>query len=72
MKFGKKRSYSPKQFCESFITYEGLPIDPMIQSDADEFFNSLMDKIEAFLTMTENHKILEDTFEGKLSNQLNC
>lgn len=22
--------------------------------------------------MTENHKILEDTFEGKLSNQLNC
>ena len=45
MKYGNKKSYSPKQFCESFITYEGAPIDTMVQNDADEFFNALMEKI---------------------------
>lgn len=31
-----------------------------------------MEKIETFLKATDKHYILEDTFEGKLSNQLNC
>ena len=31
-----------------------------------------MEKVESFLKATDKHYILEDTFEGKLSNQLNC
>lgn len=44
----------------------------MIQSDADEFLNQLMEKIEGFLKENGRHDIIENTFEGKLSNQLNC
>jgi len=44
----------------------------MIQSDADEFFNQLMEKIESFLKENKRHDIIENTFEGMLSNQLNC
>lgn len=42
LKFSNKRSINTRKFCESFITYEGVPINPMIQSDADEFLNQLM------------------------------
>lgn len=72
LKYGTKRSYTTRQFCDSFITYEGVPIDPSVQNDADEFFNALMEKIENFLKEAHQHSILEDTFEGQLSNQLNC
>ena len=42
LKHSSNRSVNTRKFCESFITYEGLPINPMVQSDADEFFNQLM------------------------------
>lgn len=45
LKFSNKRSITTKKFCDSFITYEGLPINPMVQSDSDEFFNALMEKV---------------------------
>jgi hypothetical protein len=35
LKYSSNRSVTSRKFCESFITYEGLPINPMIQSDAD-------------------------------------
>ncbi len=44
----------------------------MVQSDADQFLNQLMEKIEAFLKFNNRHDIIENTFEGTLSNQLNC
>jgi len=31
-----------------------------------------MEKIETFLKQNQRHDIIENTFEGKLSNQLNC
>ena len=45
LKYANQKYESTKTFCESFITYEGEPINPMIQSDADEFLNTLMEKI---------------------------
>ena len=44
----------------------------MQQSDADEFFNALMKKLEASLKGAGRHDILEHSFEGRLSNQLIC
>lgn len=35
LKYSNKRSITTKKFCESFINYEGQPINPMIQSDSD-------------------------------------
>jgi len=54
-----KRSYTTKQFCEAFTTYEGVRIDPSVQSDADEFYNALMDKVETFLKTFNSTSILE-------------
>ncbi len=72
LKYGQRKAETTKSFCASFITFEGQPISPVVQSDADEFFNTLMDRIETFLKLTSHHDILEKTFQGQLSNQLNC
>lgn len=34
----------------------------MVQSDADEFLNALMQKIESFLKINQRHDIIENTF----------
>lgn len=34
----------------------------MVQSDADEFFNTLMEKIESFLKINQRHDVIENTF----------
>lgn len=72
LKYSNKRSVSLKRFCESFITYENAPINPMVQSDADEFFNALMEKLDNFLKAQHRHDVVANIFEGKLSNQLCC
>ena len=58
LKYSRSRSVNSRKFCESFITYEGVPINPMVQSDADEFYNQLMEKIEAFLKANDRHDII--------------
>jgi len=35
LKYSSKRSISIKKFCDAFITYEGVSINPMVQSDSD-------------------------------------
>lgn len=47
---------------------DGQPIDPRIQTDVDEFFHTLLDKIEINLEKVNKKSLIYDTFRGELSN----
>ena len=53
--------------CNRFIL-DGQPIDPRIQTDADEFFHALMDKLERNLAKINKKNLIDDVFRGELSN----
>lgn len=44
MKYSETSIYTTSSLCKKFIL-DGQPIDPRIQTDVDEFFHSLMDKL---------------------------
>lgn len=44
LKYSQSLSYSTLSLCQNFIL-DGQPIDPKIQTDVDEFFHALMDKL---------------------------
>lgn len=56
-----------ESFCETFIT-DGQPIDPRVQMDIDEFFHTLMDKLEHNLMKINKQAIIDDVFKGEYSN----
>ncbi len=72
LKYSQKTSYNPKDFCEAFKDFEGKSIDVNIQSDVDEFFNALMEKLENLLKSTSSLDIINNVFRGTISNQLVC
>ncbi len=53
--------------CKKFIL-DGQPIDPRVQTDVDEFFHSLMDKLERNLNKINKKDIINHIFGGELSN----
>lgn len=56
-----------ESFCETFII-DGQPIDPRVQMDIDEFFHTLMDKLEQNLMKINKQAIIDDVFKGEYSN----
>lgn len=71
LQYSDSPSYSPKTFCQSFRV-DGHPIDPRMQMDADEFFNTLMDKLDNALKLSKQQQIINNVFQGELSNQMIC
>ena len=53
--------------CQNFIV-DGQPIDPRIQMDVDEFFHTLLDKLEQNLMKINQQHIIDDVFRGEYSN----
>lgn len=53
--------------CQNFIL-DGQPIDPRIQTDVDEFFHALMDKLERNLDKIKKKDIINEVFGGEFSN----
>lgn len=45
LKYSVNPSYTTSSLCQNFIL-DGQPIDPRVQTDVDEFFHALMDKLE--------------------------
>jgi hypothetical protein len=41
-----KRSFNTTMFCRSYKDMDGQPVDPRVQMDANEFFNTLFDKLD--------------------------
>ena len=60
--------YSPDSFPKNF---EGQPLNIMEQTDIDEFFAKLMDKLESRLKGTNNENIIKYFFQGKQNDNLN-
>lgn len=59
--------FIPLSFCNTFIL-DGQPIDPRIQTDVDEFFHTLMDKLERNLIHIQKKDLIDDIFRGEYSN----
>lgn len=67
MKFSESPVFATYSFCNKFIL-DGQPIDPRVQTDVDEFFHSLMDKLERNLGKINRKDILNNIFGGEMSN----
>ena len=63
LKFSESPIYTTASLCKRFI-YDGQPIDPRIQTDVDEFFHSLMDKLERNLSKINQKDIITNLFGG--------
>jgi hypothetical protein len=44
LKYSQNPSYTTASLCQTFIL-DGQPIDPRMQTDVDEFYHALMDKL---------------------------
>ena len=70
--YSEKQAYNPKDFCASFKDFEGNPINPLLQQDSQEFFNSFCDKIEESLKRTKYKYIIDNIFTGKTCSSVIC
>jgi ubiquitin carboxyl-terminal hydrolase 34 len=48
----EKKYFDTKDFVKTY-KYDGQPVDPLVQMDADEFFNMLFDRLDTLLKGTE-------------------
>ena len=60
--------YVPSGFCGAFRDFDGLPLSPHEQRDADEFLHELLQRIEEGLG--EAHPLLDALFGGALAQQV--
>ena len=68
----EKKYFETKPFCDSYKDWDGNPINPVEQQDVDEFFVSLMDKVETRLKSLPQKNLVKDVFGGKVCNQIIC
>ena len=67
LKFSEIPVQNTSSLCKKFIM-DGQPIDPRIQMDVDEFFHSLMDKLERNLGKVGHKEMINNIFGGEQSN----
>jgi len=67
LRFSESPVYTTASLCKTFI-YDGQPIDPRIQTDVDEFFHCMMDKLERNLEKINRKDIITNLFGGEISN----
>lgn len=63
-----RRDYSPDKLCQAFVP----PIDPRIQQDTSEYFNSLFDLLSSELKDTPAAGIVNEVFGGETVTQMIC
>ncbi|KAK1866716.1 hypothetical protein I4F81_009231 [Pyropia yezoensis] len=68
----EKRAFDTRGFCLAYKDSDGRPINTAVQMDVDEFLNVLFDKLEKAVRGGPYEKLLEETFCGKLVNQIIC
>ncbi|KAL4505333.1 hypothetical protein ABPG72_002395 [Tetrahymena utriculariae] len=70
LSYSQRQYYDPRDFCQAFKDLDGQPINVFQQMDVDEFFNTLMDRLETLLKPSKNDFIIKNIFEGSLANEL--
>eukprot|EP01119_Soliformovum_irregulare_P004626 TRINITY_DN1568_c0_g1_i1.p1 TRINITY_DN1568_c0_g1~~TRINITY_DN1568_c0_g1_i1.p1 ORF type:complete len:2028 (+),score=618.17 TRINITY_DN1568_c0_g1_i1:116-6085(+) len=68
----QKRFFNPEYFVRQNKDMDGEPINVTQQMDVDEYFNMFCERLENFLKGKPEEKLLENTWSGKLTNQLIC
>ena len=69
--YGSMSPYPPKRFVRSFLSaFNGEPIQFGIQQDSDEFLSILCDNLEKEAKGFEKENFLENSFKGKISNEI--
>lgn len=64
--------HDPTHFCANFKNFDGSPVNVMVQMDADEFFNNLLDKLEKELKATGSGDAISRTFGGEIVQEIIC
>ena len=58
--------------CGAIKDFDGRALSIYEQRDADEFFNLLMDRLEASLKTTTRPQLIKDVFGGCFANEIIC
>lgn len=67
-----RQDFNPFEFCFSFKDYSGMPVNVLVQADAQEFINMIFEKLENSLKATPFCQVLENVYGGKVCNQMIC
>lgn len=67
LRYTESPSITTLPLCKQFII-DGQPIDPRNQTDVDEFFHSLIDKLERNLSNIGKKEIISNLFGGEIAN----
>ena len=71
LKYGSMSPYPPKRFIKSFLSaFNGEPIQFGVQQDSDEFLAILCDNLEKEAKSYNKENFLENSFKGKISNEI--
>ena len=71
LKNGGMSPYPPKRFICSFLSaFNGEPIQFGVQQDSDEFLSILCDNLEKEAKAFNKENFLENSFKGKISNEI--
>ena len=71
LKHGSMSPYPPKRFIKSFVSaFNGEPIQFGIQQDSDEFLSILCENLEKEAKTFNKENFLENSFKGKISNEI--
>jgi ubiquitin C-terminal hydrolase len=66
----ERQYYDASPFFGAYKDPSGAPVNPLVQMDADEFFNMLLDKVERLLENAKQAGMLNRFFGGKLCHQI--
>eukprot|EP00281_Chroomonas_sp_CCMP1168_P018543 CAMPEP_0206235924 /NCGR_PEP_ID=MMETSP0047_2-20121206/13427_1 /ASSEMBLY_ACC=CAM_ASM_000192 /TAXON_ID=195065 /ORGANISM="Chroomonas mesostigmatica_cf, Strain CCMP1168" /LENGTH=408 /DNA_ID=CAMNT_0053660197 /DNA_START=21 /DNA_END=1244 /DNA_ORIENTATION=- len=68
----EKQFYETRDLCLAYKGYDGQPVNTSQQMDVDEYFNMLFEKLETCVKGTEQERVLQECFGGKVVNQIIC
>ncbi len=72
LKDSRRASYNASHICSLIKDFDGRPLSVFEQRDADEFFNLLMDRLEANLKSSSRPELIKDVFGGCFANEVIC
>lgn len=67
-----KVAYHTASWTHSYKDYDGKPTNPLIQQDAQEYFNRLCDLLEGELGGSPQAKLIQSNLRGAYARQLVC
>lgn len=74
MMYGQRQFFIPDRFCLAYTDFQNKPIDIKQQHDADQFLNSLFDRLQT--TFKHLNSVSTDPvaslFRGELANTITC